>query len=187
VWPDDWWLDGARAAVALVDHLEAEQAVVMGTSGGAVAALLMAQHAPDRVRAVIADSVVMRQPPDVLRAEVGNRRRQSPDAAAFWRNAHGDDWANVVEADNDLLLRLAARDGVWFERPLSEIQCPVLLTGSLRDTALFKPGEQMVEMARQIEESQLYLANGGDHPLMWSRPDRFRQAAGSFLAALEKA
>jgi valacyclovir hydrolase len=187
VWPDDWWLDGARAAVALVDHLEAEQAVVMGTSGGAVAALLMAQHAPDRVRAVIADSVVMRQPPDVLRAEVGNRRRQWPDAAAFWRNAHGDDWANVVEADNDLLLRLAARDGVWFERPLSEIQCPVLLTGSLRDTALFRPGEQMIEMARQIEESQLYLANGGDHPLMWSRPDRFRQAAGSFLAALEKA
>jgi len=181
VWPDDWWLQGARAAVALMDHLSAAQGVVMGTSDGAVAALLMAQHAPDRVQAVIADSCVMRQPPEVLRAEVAGRRQRHPEAVAFWQQAHGDDWEQVIEADNDVMLRLAERDGRWFERSLSEIGCPVLLTGSLQDATLHDGAAQMLEMAKQIPESQLVLVNGGDHPLMWSRPEAFRRAADSFL------
>jgi pimeloyl-ACP methyl ester carboxylesterase len=185
IWSDNWWLQGARAAVALLDHLSVAQSVVVGTSGGAVTALLMAQHAPDRVRAVIADSCVMRQPPEFLRAEVAHRRQRTPEAEAFWRRAHGDDWAQVVEADNRLLLRLAERDGVWFDRSLSEIRCPVLLTGSLQDSLLYNGAAQMVEMATQMPESQLVLVNGGDHPLMWSRPELFRRVADSFLASLD--
>jgi pimeloyl-ACP methyl ester carboxylesterase len=168
-----------------MDHLSESQAIVVGTSGGAVVALLMAQHAPGRVRAVLADSCVIRQPPEVLRAEVAVRRQRQPAAEAFWRRAHGDDWEQVVEADNEILLKLAEHDGQWFERSLSEIHCPVLLTGSLQDTKLFDGAAQMLEMASQIPESQLVLFNGGDHPLMWSRPDRFHQTAGGFLAWME--
>ena len=186
VWPDDWWLEGARAAAALVEYLvSGEQAVVMGTSGGGVAALLMAQHRPDRVRAVIADSCVKRQPPAVLRQAVVDRGRRHPDAVAFWRHAHGDDWEQVIEADSDLLLRLAERDGRWFEKDLAEIRCPVLLTGSLQDRMLHDGPRQMVAMAEEIPESQLTLVNGGDHPLMWSRAERFRRIADAFLAALD--
>ncbi|MGD1994530.1 MAG: alpha/beta hydrolase [Anaerolineae bacterium] len=181
VWPDDWWLEGARAAVRLMDHLSAAQAVAIGTSGGGVAALLMAQLVPDRVRAVVADSCVMRQPPEVLRAEVANRRQRQPGAVEFWQAMHGEDWERVVEADSDLLLRLAQRDGRFFERSLSDIRCPVLLSGSLRDSMLFNGAAQMVEMASQIPEAQLYLVNGGDHPLMWTRPELFRRAVDVFL------
>lgn len=185
-WPDDWWLEGARAAVALMDHLSAPEAMVMGTSGGAVTALLMAEDAPDRVRTVIADSCVARQPPEVLRAEVAARRERHPDAVAFWQQAHGDDWEQVIEADSDLLLRLAERDGQWFERSLSEVECPVLFTGSFQDSTLHKGAAQMVEMAMQIPESRLMLVNGGEHPLMWTRPEVFRRAAESFLRGLEE-
>lgn len=185
-WPDDWWLEGARAALALMDHLSAREGMVMGTSGGGVTALLMAQDAPDRVRAVIADSCVARQPPDVLRAEVAGRRERHPEAVAFWQHAHGDDWGQVIEADSDLLLRLAERDGRWFEQSQSEVECPVLFTGSLQDATLHNGAAQMVEMANQIPESQLMLVNGGDHPLMWTRPEVFRRAAESFLAGLEE-
>lgn len=183
-WPDDWWRQGAEAAVALMDHLDAEKGVVMGTSGGAVVALLAAQHAPDRVRAVIADSVVPRQPPEVLRAEVEGRRQRHPEAVAFWQHAHGEDWEQVVEADSDLMVRLAERGGGWFDGGLSGIECPVLITGSLRDGTLHDGAEQMVEMARQISESQLVLFNAGDHPLMWTRPDAFRRVALGFLDSL---
>jgi valacyclovir hydrolase len=185
VWPDDWWLQGARTAVALMDHLSESQSIAIGTSGGAVIALLIAQHVPGRVRAVIADSSVIRQPPEVLRAEVAARRQRQPGAQAFWRQAHGDDWDQVIEADNGIMLKLAQRDGQWFERSLSEIRCPVLLTGSLQDTMLSEGAAQMLEMAIQIPESQLVLFNSGDHPLMWSRPDRFRQTADGFLGRLE--
>ncbi len=147
---------------------------------------MIAQDAPDRVRAVVADSCVLRQPPEILRAEVASRRERHPEAVAFWQHAHGDDWEEVVEADSDLLLRLAERDGRWFERGLSEIRCPLLLTGSLQDSMLHDGPTQMVEMARQIPESQLVLINGGDHPLMWSRAERFRQVVDGFLTGLEK-
>lgn len=186
VWPDDWWLQGAQSALALMDALSVEHSIVMGTSGGAVAALLMAQHAPDRVQAVIADSCVKRQPPAVLRAAVDDRRQRHPGAVAFWRQAHGDDWEQVVEADSELLLRLAQRDGRWFECSLSEIRCSVLLTGSLQDTLLYNGAAQMVDMAAEIPQGQLYLVNGGDHPLMWSRPEDFRRAVDAFLTGLEK-
>jgi pimeloyl-ACP methyl ester carboxylesterase len=146
----------------------------------------MAQHAPGRVRAVIADSCVPRQPPDVLRAEVAGRRERHPEAVAFWQHAHGDDWEQVVEADSDLMLRLAERDGQWFERSLSEVDCPVLFTGSLQDSTLHDGAAQMVEMATRIPESQLMLVNGGDHPLMWTRSEIFRRVARSFLAGLEE-
>lgn len=186
VWPDDWWLQGAQSALALMDHLAVERCIVMGTSGGAVAALLMAQHAPDRVQAVIADSCVKHQPPEVLWAAVDERRQRDPGAVAFWRQAHGDDWEQVVEADSALLLRLAQRDGQWFERSLSEIRCPVLLTGSLRDALLYNGAAQMVEMAAEIPQGQLYLVNAGDHPLMWSRPEDFRRAVDAFLMGLDE-
>ncbi len=184
-WPDDWWLQGAQAAVALLDHLSVARSVMVGTSGGAVSALLMAQHAPKRVRAVIADSCVKRQPPDVLRAEVAHRQQREPGAVAFWQHAHGHDWEQVVEADSDLLLRLADRNGLWFERSLSEIRCPVLLTGSLQDSLLHDGATQMIEMAAQIPECQLFLVNGGDHPMMWSRSEDFRRVVENFLASLE--
>jgi pimeloyl-ACP methyl ester carboxylesterase len=186
VWPDQWWLEGAQAAVALMDHLSEAHAVVMGTSGGGVVALLMAQLVPDRVRAVVADSCVACQPPETLQAAVADRQRRHPDAVAFWRAMHGEDWEQVIEADNDLLLRLARRGGRFFEHSLTGVRCPVLLTGSLQDSMLHNVGTQMTEMASQIPESQLLLVNGGDHPLMWSRSELFRRMADAFLASLEK-
>jgi pimeloyl-ACP methyl ester carboxylesterase len=127
----------------------------------------------------------MRQPPAVLRYQVAGRRQLNHEAVTFWQHAHGDDWEQVIEADNDLLLGLAQRDGQWFERSLSEIGCPVLLTGSMQDETLFNGATQTVEMAEQIPESQLVLINGGEHPLMWSRPRGFRRAADSSLAGLK--
>jgi pimeloyl-ACP methyl ester carboxylesterase len=62
----------------------------------------------------------------------------------------------------------------------------VLLIGSLQDASSPNGAVQMLEMATQIPESQLVLVNGGDHPLMWSRPQCFRRAADSFLAGLEE-
>lgn len=156
----------------------------MGTGGGAVTALLMAQHTPDRVQAVIADSFVSRQPPEALRAEVAGRRKRHAEAVAFWHAMHGLDWEVVIEADNDQMLRLAQRDGRFFQRSLTDVRCPVPLTGSLQDRLLCDGPAQILETASQVAESQLYLVNGGDHPLMWSRPERFRRAVDTFLAGL---
>ncbi len=181
-WPLSWWEGGARDAVALIDHLGRERAIVVGTSGGGVAALMMGLLAPERVAAIVADSCVASVSADALRAAVAGRRPEMEAGGEFWRTAHGDDWGDVVRADSDLLLGWAERGGVdWFPSGLSAIQCPVLLTASLSDPLLPDVADQVPRMAREIENSRVFLVSHGDHPLMWSRPDDFRAIARLFL------
>ncbi|MFN8500066.1 MAG: alpha/beta hydrolase [Anaerolineae bacterium] len=181
-WPLNWWEDGAGDALALIEHLGCDRAFVMGTSGGGVIALMMGLRAPGRVAAIVADSCVAGLDAAALRASVAGRQPEMADGGAFWRAAHGDDWREVVSADSDLLLRWAERGGVdWFADGLSAIRCPVLLTASLRDSLLPQVAEGVERMARQIEQSYVFLASQGDHPLMWSQPDEFRAISGWFL------
>jgi len=136
VWPDDWWLQGARDAAVLVHHLGEESCVAVGCSGGADVALLMAALAPEKVRAVVADSTAPPNLPAELRAAVAARPPDDSAAAGFWQYGHGDDWRQVVQADSDLLLRLAERGGDILGDCLAKVHCPVLFTASLRDEML---------------------------------------------------
>ena len=185
IWPETWWEQNARAAASLVVHLGYEHCVVIGTSGGGITALLLALACPARVRAVIADSCVERLPGSVLRAAVAERQQCSAGQVAFWRQAHGDDWQTVVNADSDLLLRLADQEINWFEGRLATIACPVLLTASLRDSALPNVAGQLCHMAEQIPDCQVFFSNAGGHPLMWSRPEVFQAIAWAFLHHVE--
>ncbi len=184
-WPSSWWEDGARDAVALIEHLGPGRAIIIGTSGGGVVALLMGLLAPQRVAAIVADSCVARLSADALRASVVGRQLELNGGGDFWRMAHGDDWRGVVRADSNLLLGWAERGGVdWFPHGLSGIRCPVLLTASLDDPLLPGVSEQIPHMAREIENSRVFLVSHGDHPLMWSRPDEFRAITHWFLGSI---
>ena len=180
-WPLDWWAQGGRDAAALVQHLGEEQALVMGTSGGAIAALWMAIQCPACTRAVVADSTVEAETPDWIAHEIQSRQQLTPDQMRFWRDGHGDDWQQVVNADSDLLQRFAQAGGDWFQGRLNEIRCPVLFTASLRDDLLQETGRQNCAMALQVPGSQVYFTTAGQHPLMWSHAREFRRAAEWFL------
>jgi pimeloyl-ACP methyl ester carboxylesterase len=185
VWPADWWRQLGRDAVALIEHLGEREAVLVGTSGGAVAALWAAIDAPARVRAVVADSTEETPDPATLRAEILNRRRKDAGQVGFWSGAHGADWEQVVEADSAVILALAERGGDWFDGRLGEVRCPVLFSASLNDDLLSDVLHQVPAMAAKVPAGQAFLLNdGGPHPLMWSRPARFRAAADAFLSSL---
>lgn len=183
-WPNDWWAQGARDAAALARHLGRERALVAGTSGGAIAALLMAIFFPHLVDAVIADSCPALTTPEERRNEVAFRSRRSARQVEFWRRAHGDDWEEVVESDSQLLLRTAERNEDPFLGRLSSIRCPVLFTGSLRDKSIPTLDTQVCSMAKEIPGSQVFLSNEGAHPLMWSAPNIFHRIADPFLDSL---
>jgi valacyclovir hydrolase len=181
VWPDDWWARAAEDAATLMTHLGESSCVAMGTSGGAVVALLLAAISPERVQAVVADSFIGHWQPPALRALVAGRPLADAHAAHFWQYGHGEDWRQVVEADSALLERLAERGGDVLGGALARIGCPTLFTGSLRDDLLPNVAEETCSMARQVAGSHVYFADSGNHPLMWSRPQAFRRAAGCFL------
>jgi valacyclovir hydrolase len=180
-WPIDWWAQNAHAMAALVSHLGCGRALVMGTSGGALSALWMAILHPERVQAVIADSCVEKETPEWINTGLQDRNRRDEGQVSFWRHGHGDDWAQVVDADSDLLWRHAQQGGDWFHGRLADIRCPVLFTVSLRDDLLQDPGRQVCGMALQVAGSQAYMTTQGAHPLMWSRAADFRRIADCFL------
>ena len=185
VWADDWYDQGAHQAAALVEHLGCPRCIVMGTSGGAVTALLMAALHPDRVRAVIADSFGACFPQEGVQSHlVENRAQRTPGQVAFWENAHGEDWEQVVDADTEMLVRLARRGGDWFGGRLGHLCCPVLLTASREDELVPDVGRQMCSVAAQIADCRVFVNNSGGHPLMWSRSRDFRALSDYFISAL---
>lgn len=187
VWADQWWYQGARQIAALIAHLGYRQAVLMGASGGAVAALLTAIHFPQVVRAVVADSFVEQAPPEEFRQRViADRAQRSPGQVEFWRAGHGDDWEQVVDADTAMLARFADQGADWFQGQLDHIQSPVLLTASLRDPLIPGVAGQFCGMLEKIPDACLYLHTTGGHPLMWSEPDAFRAISDHFLQTFLK-
>lgn len=186
-WPATWWEQGAQDAASLIRLLDEGAAVVVGQSGGGAIALKLALACPQLVRALISDSQVERLPEQWLRAVVAHQRRRvpSPTMQAFWQRAHGSDWRQVVEADDAAILARAEEGGIdWFEGRLTQVGCPVLLTGSLADRIMPDLPAQILSMARQIPECHVYFCNRGNHPLMWTNPGAWRRAADCFLAAL---
>ena len=185
VWADDWYEQGAHQAAALVEHLGYSTFTVMGTSGGAVVALLLAALYPARVRAVIADSFGERFPKERVQAHlIEDRAQRTPGQVAFWESAHGADWEHVVEADTDMLVRLAERGGDWFAGRLGQVRCPVLLTASREDELAPDAGRQALAVAEQIADCRVYVHSVGEHPLMWSRPCEFRALSDCFVGSV---
>jgi len=184
-WPDNWWRICAEDAGALAAHLGCDRFCTMGCSGGAIVALETAILLPDRVSAVIADSCVERFSAASMKIEVQNRSAASPEMEAFWQYGHGKDWQEVVAADGELLLRFVAQGGDWAKGRLGNVSCPVLITASMADESLDDVVDQVVGMARQMENSFVFLSPTGDHPLMWSRSAAFRAAADVFLDKMQ--
>ena len=137
---------------------------------------------PDHVQAVIADSCVRQYPTEILQPVVNERLQRTSRQVEFWRYAHGDDWQQVVDADSDLLMRLAERGTLdWTQGRLSEVRCPVLFTASLKDNVLPDVEQQICRMAQQISGSRVFFVNDGSHPMMWSRREDFLYVSQVFL------
>jgi pimeloyl-ACP methyl ester carboxylesterase len=182
-WPVDWWRKGAEQTACLIDHLGHEDAVLVGTSGGAVIALLSAVHFPEKVRGVVADSFAFRMTREMLEKNVLRERDFiNEEKEQFWRAMHGPDWKHVVEEDTRMMEAFVEeKEGRWFPDGLGAISCPVLFTASREDSFIGDPIRNLSEAARELPRASLYLHHRGDHPLMWTAPEAFASVLEGFL------
>lgn len=186
-WPVDWWRQGALQVAALIDHLGHRTAILLGTSGGGIVALLAAILFPQKIKAIIADSCVMSFTPAMARHSVVEERAlESEEQVQFWSAMHGDDWRDVVTEDTSMIVRFAEQIEDCFEGRLPEISCPALLTFSRKDSHLPEVMTQASAMATQIPNSSLYIDCDGEHPMMWTVPGAFWTQVGHFLERLDK-
>ena len=185
VLPADLWQDEARQVLALIRKAGYERPCLLGTSGGAWAAMNAALLAPDEVGAVVADSFDGRtlhpgfaQDLTVERAKA----KQDPAARGFYEWCQGPDWEAVVDRDADALLRCAAAGRPLFCRPLEQMQPPVLLMGSREDPMCRRDLEEEYRaMAAQMPHAAVRLFPSGGHPAILSQAEAAKEEILAFL------
>ncbi len=186
-WSADLWYEWSKQVKALCDHKGFENINIIGSSGGALAAINAALEYPELINAVVADSF------EGIRANAGiteqirtgrELAKHNEGFCAMLKSIHGDDWERVFDADTDAVIRHAQNIGEFFHRPLSELQCRLLLTGSAEDE-MFPHGHYETlfsDICGQTPLAQACIFDRGSHPAMLSNTAEFAELCVQFFS-----
>jgi 3-oxoadipate enol-lactonase len=194
--PFTYW-DSADDCLALLDHVQVEEAVVGGMSQGGFIALRAALKAPDRVRALILmgtqagledpanvplyqgmlDDWVTNGPSDELASFVAG--------LIIARPGENERWMATWQARPKELVRepgrtLLERDDITDR--LAEITVPALVIHGTEDTAI--PMEKAEALAGGLSGAGDVVKVPGAHAANLTHPDAVNAAIGTFLATL---
>ena len=187
-WPSDLWFDWAQQVKALCDHLGINKVNLIGSSGGALAAINMALEYPELVNAVIADSFEGLEADPGITDQIRTGRAQAKQFEGFvnyLKSLHGADWESVFDCDTDAVLRHAEEIGAFFHKPVEELSVRMLLTGSLEDD-MFPKGhykELFEEICSKTDKAETHIFEHGGHPAMLSNMDEFVGLGKQFFGA----
>ena len=182
----DLWYEEALQTICLMEHLHWGKASLIGTSGGAWAAVNAALERPDLLRAVVADSFDGR----TLNADFAKNLLAEREAAKanwqarqFYEWCQGEDWEKVVDLDTRALLRCAAEKRPLFHKPLEGLQLPILLLGSKEDEMCRGDLEEEYKaMASLLPQASVHLFSNGGHPAIASRAEEAADIICNFLS-----
>lgn len=185
--PADLWFSQARQVIGLLEHLGCGKAGLIGTSGGAWAAVNAALERPDLVKKVIADSFDGRTLADDFPENLLEERafaKNDPWARQFYEWCQGEDWETVVDLNTMALVECAKGRLPLFHKPLETLKVPLLLTGSLEDTMCKKEfPEEYRQMNQLVPDGGIHLFPSGVHPAMLSNAEEFARLAIDFFYA----
>lgn len=196
--PFTYW-DSADDAMALLDHLEIEQAVFAGMSQGGFLSMRAALAHPGRVRALILidtqagpeDDEVIPQYRGMIDHWLGNEPLGEvgeivaglilgdADLAATWIPIWEQRRHEMTEHPADCLL---TRDDITDR--LGEITCPALVIHGDADAAIpLEKGQVLVD--RIAGPTSLAVMPGGSHAANMTHPGETNEAIASFLSSLD--
>ncbi len=121
--------------ITLIEYLNCGKVNLVGTSGGAWAAINVALGRPDLIYAVIADSFDGRTLNDNFSDNLLSERTRAKKRCAgktVLRMVQGKDWEKIVDLDTEALLQCAREKRPLFHKSLKDLRVPVLLVGSKR-------------------------------------------------------
>lgn len=181
----DMWYDEAMQTVALIEHLQCGKVSLIGTSGGAWAALNAALERPDLFYRVIADSFDGRTLNDKFSDNLLSERKMAKanlQARQFYEWCQGTDWETVVDLDTEALLKCEKENRPLFHKSLEEMKIPVLLIGSKEDEMCRKNLEQEYkEMATLIPNATIKMFEHGGHPAIATNAENVAKIIYNFI------
>lgn len=182
--PADLWMEEARQTTALLAYLKLGKVSLVGTSGGAWAAINAALERPDLVGKVVADSFDGRTlADDFARNLVLERASAKKDemGVGFYEWCQGDDWERVVDMDTEAMIQCAEKKLPLFIKPLNELKVPLLLMGSEEDEMCRKDFLEEYDAIAKETGAQIQIFPTGNHPSLLSNAERAAEAIGRFL------
>lgn len=188
--PTDFWFDEALQVLELIHLLKLRDVLLIGTSGGALAALNVALAGPGLIEKVIADSFEGESPLPAITQNIAADRtasKEDPGARAFYETMHGPDWERVVDRDTAVILEHARTLGRFFQRPIEQLIVPTLFTASRGDEFLKIAGPTFFEetygaLVQKVPHGQMHLFPTGGHPAMLTSPEEFLRLSKEFFA-----
>ncbi|MGC6768385.1 alpha/beta fold hydrolase [Enterococcus sp. LJL51] len=183
--PTNLWMDEARQVVKLIEHLNLKSIYLVGTSGGAWAAVNAGLLRPDLIKGVVADSFDGRTLHTGFAEELVQERataQSNPAAAEFYEWCIGSDWQEVVAKDTAALLRLSKSEQELFIKPLSAFKSGLLLTASKEDKMIRPMIEQEYKnIQKDIPQAKIVLFDEGGHPAIGTNAEQLAQEIHQFI------
>ncbi len=182
--PADLWQEEARQTIALLEHLNCGKVSLVGSSGGAWAAINAGLLRSDLVEKVVADSFDGRTlGEDFARNLINERTGAKLDAQAAWfyQWCQGEDWERIVDMDTKALVQCAEEKIPLFLKPLSELKIPLLLIGSVEDEMIRPDFQVEYEAIARETGAETCMFSQGDHPAILSNAEQAAETIRRFL------
>lgn len=184
-WPVDYWFEHAGPVIALIDHLNLSEVILIGSSGGAQIALNVALEAPEKVQLIVADSFEGGYSIDEYAYAVEEERRKLKTnlfAKMYWKSMHGPDWQDILDKDTRVTIDHHKNIGKFFHDDLSRIKVPVLLTGSRADVYFKDYDKIFAAIQDKIPHAEIVIYDKGRHPAMTSSTKQMALDIKSFIS-----
>lgn len=183
--PEEMWIDQGRQVVELCRYLDCGAVNLVGTSGGAYAAINAALEAPKLFHKVVADSFDGSILPAGFADRILRERSSAKEdarAREFYQWCQGEDWESVVALDTQALVNYEKKCVRLFRAPIERIQVPLLITVSREDEMLANDMEAECRRLRKCNPNiscQIY--DTGGHPLILSQAEKIAAQIKEFL------
>jgi pimeloyl-ACP methyl ester carboxylesterase len=189
--PADLWYDEARQVIAFLKQKNYKDVLLIGSSGGALAAINVALEAPELIDKVVADSFEGEVPLKEFTENVIKDReasKQDKDARMFYEYMHGSDWEGVVDNDTDAIVAHAKTIGYFFHKPLNTLKAKILMIGSKEDEFTSAVGKDFFAetyggMIKKIGHGRYHIFEKGRHPACLSNRDEFFNISHKFFCS----
>lgn len=183
--PDELWIDQGHQIVELCKVLNLGKVNLIGTSGGAYAAINAALEMPELFHKVAADSFDGSVLPEGF-ADAIIRERQfaknDEQSRGFYEWCQGGDWEAVVDLDTEVLVNYERNQTRIFRSPIETIQVPLFITVSREDEMLANDMDAECRCLHDLNPNISYkIYDTGAHPLIASRAEEIAQAVKGFL------
>ncbi|MDD3915430.1 MAG: GNAT family N-acetyltransferase [Bacteroidales bacterium] len=172
----DFWHYNSKVCYQLIDFLKFDKVSVIGTSGGALAAINLALEHPERINYLIADSFEGEYPLTSYMDSLESDREKGKKnifAKLFWFENHGFDWKKIVDLDTEMLVTFSKLGKSFFHKSISKLTVPTLLTGSKADEYCDSLDKIYEALKWKNDTLEIHMFEKGKHPAMLTNKNDF--------------